>query len=499
MSADPTTLFTPVRVGAIEAANRIFMAPLTRCRATPGTDAANALIAEYYAQRASAGLLVTEGTQILPSLDLWVLSAVGGDLPAAVKGTYMAALNAARIPGFLANAMTSVLVPSIAAALAAGDMDAARRTLQGAMRFMLVVLLVPPFIETGERIVVDTNERRLYFVLPNGRWSVIEACSGFRYLIASVMVGTLYAYLSFRSFRRRLVFSLVAVVVPVVANWLRAYLIVMLGYLSNNEIATGVDHLIYGWVFFGMVILLMFWMGARWREDLDGEASPAAVAGGGLDVNWSRLARRAAPLAGAVALWPLVSSFFFQIPPDAGSAQFSPPEAIAPWRKVDSGQSPEFRPRFKGYQTLSFENYANDRGQVSLYVAVYSNQSPGRELVQAGNVLLSVENEYWVKPDEGDGPDSSKGVWHRSVLNSQGARAVVWSGYWIDGRLVTSDYAAKALLTLARLKGKSDRSAYVAVWAQAQDVAAAEQTLADFAATFQPAVIEQLERLDAAQ
>ena len=67
MSADPTTLFTPVRVGAIEAANRIFMAPLTRCRATPGTDAANALIAEYYAQRASAGLLVTEGTQILPS------------------------------------------------------------------------------------------------------------------------------------------------------------------------------------------------------------------------------------------------------------------------------------------------------------------------------------------------------------------------------------------------------------------------------------------------
>lgn len=85
--------------------------------------------------------LLTAGTQLLPSLDLWVLSAVGGDLPAAVKGTYMAALNAARIPGFLANAMTSVLVPSIAAALAVGDLDSARRTMQGAMRFMLVALL----------------------------------------------------------------------------------------------------------------------------------------------------------------------------------------------------------------------------------------------------------------------------------------------------------------------------------------------------------------------
>ena len=85
--------------------------------------------------------LLTAGTQILPSLDLWVLSAVGGNLPAAVMGTYLAALNAARIPGFLANAMTSVLVPSIAAALAVGDLDAARRTMQGAMRFMLVALL----------------------------------------------------------------------------------------------------------------------------------------------------------------------------------------------------------------------------------------------------------------------------------------------------------------------------------------------------------------------
>lgn len=67
MSTHPTTLFSPIRVGAIEAKNRIFMAPLTRCRATPGTDAPNALIAEYYGQRASAGIIVSEATQVLPT------------------------------------------------------------------------------------------------------------------------------------------------------------------------------------------------------------------------------------------------------------------------------------------------------------------------------------------------------------------------------------------------------------------------------------------------
>jgi N-ethylmaleimide reductase len=59
-------LFEPIQIGDIHCANRIFMAPLTRCRATPGTDAPNALIAEYYAQRASAGLIVSEATQIVP-------------------------------------------------------------------------------------------------------------------------------------------------------------------------------------------------------------------------------------------------------------------------------------------------------------------------------------------------------------------------------------------------------------------------------------------------
>lgn len=67
MSNNPTTLFSPVNIGAIHAANRIFMAPLTRCRSTPGTDAPNAMIAEYYGQRASAGIIVSEATQVLPT------------------------------------------------------------------------------------------------------------------------------------------------------------------------------------------------------------------------------------------------------------------------------------------------------------------------------------------------------------------------------------------------------------------------------------------------
>ena len=59
-----TTLFDPLQVGQISMANRIVMAPLTRNRA-PGA-IPNALMAEYYVQRATAGLIITEATAISP-------------------------------------------------------------------------------------------------------------------------------------------------------------------------------------------------------------------------------------------------------------------------------------------------------------------------------------------------------------------------------------------------------------------------------------------------
>ncbi|MBS0367737.1 MAG: alkene reductase [Proteobacteria bacterium] len=59
-----TTLFDPVRIGDIELANRIVMAPLTRNRATGGVP--NELMVEYYRQRASAGLIITEASPISP-------------------------------------------------------------------------------------------------------------------------------------------------------------------------------------------------------------------------------------------------------------------------------------------------------------------------------------------------------------------------------------------------------------------------------------------------
>jgi 2,4-dienoyl-CoA reductase-like NADH-dependent reductase (Old Yellow Enzyme family) len=61
-----STLFEPIRVGDLELPNRVIMAPLTRSRAIGGGRVPNALMAQYYVQRASAGLILSEATAVTP-------------------------------------------------------------------------------------------------------------------------------------------------------------------------------------------------------------------------------------------------------------------------------------------------------------------------------------------------------------------------------------------------------------------------------------------------
>lgn len=67
MNTDPSVLFESFNLGGLLLKNRFIMAPLTRNRATHGTDVPQELNAIYYAQRASAGLIISEGTQISPT------------------------------------------------------------------------------------------------------------------------------------------------------------------------------------------------------------------------------------------------------------------------------------------------------------------------------------------------------------------------------------------------------------------------------------------------
>lgn len=327
-----------------------------------------------------------------------------------------------------------------------------------------------------------------YFMIPTGIWSIVEACSGLRYLIASLMVGCLYAYLAYRSWLRRAAMVAAAVIVPIVANWLRAYMIVMLGHLSNNRLAVGVDHLIYGWIFFGVVMLLLFWVASRWREDeavvgatLEPRPVPAPQAHPGTTrEHW------AAVLAALLlaAIWQPVLDLVDrrETPMQAPILQITgrdgwiaQPIEMSEWRPALSGARAELR-----------QSFAKGEQRVGLYIAVYWNQTPQAKAVTSTNRLVDPGDARWrqvsnstVKANIAEVPLDVRSA----VITGSDGNLAVWQWYWVGNHVTSSDYAAKVYEALSVLQGHGDATAWVVVYTATKDgEAKARGTLQAFAA-----------------
>jgi exosortase len=102
---------------------------------------------------------------------------------------------------------------------------------------------------------------------PAGRWIVAEECAGVRHFIAFVLLGCLYAHVMYQSWSRRLHFIALACLMPVIANGLRVYGILMIAYFIDREMADAVHH--NGFLFFGAAMVVFFSLGLLWRRPAD--------------------------------------------------------------------------------------------------------------------------------------------------------------------------------------------------------------------------------------
>ena len=327
----------------------------------------------------------------------------------------------------------------------------------------------------------------LQFVIPSGSWSVIKACSGVRYLLASLMVGALFAYLNYRSTRRRVLFMLVAIAVPVVANWVRAYLIVMIGHLSSNTLAVGVDHLIYGWLFFGVVVGVMFMIGARWSEaPAESGVAAASASGAGGHSDARRLWAAAATMLVLLAL-PLAVLRGLTAHEDHSAPQLALPALVGTPAATDD-DLPAWTPAFANPAATIARVYPMKDQFVGLYIAYYRGQGPGRKLVSSSNALVKSTDTAWTVADEGalQVAVGERGIavktarLRRPISSSDPTRLRVWRTYWVNGRLEAADARAKAWGAWQRLLGGGDDGAVLVVYAQEQPGRNADSLLAAF-------------------
>jgi EpsI family protein len=287
----------------------------------------------------------------------------------------------------------------------------------------------------------------------------------------------------------------------------------MLGHHSGNTIAVGVDHLIYGWVFFGVVIMLMFWVGAKWADPpAKPVAEAAAVAGssGGATVAsppsmgpWalSVLLTLTVLAMPQLASWRLgghdVRQLELRLPGTLGAAT-----AVEP----DGDHFPE--PVFLNPTAQASRLYAGPVDPVKLHVAYYRHQSYENKLANSQNVLVKSESRDWAYVSQGQRSLMVSGTpvtirtteLRRGALasSSDARRVQVWQVYWVDGRLLTGN--ARAVLTglYGRLLGRGDDAAAITFMLAGAEPEATAGALDAFVQQHLPAVVAELESTRAA-
>ena len=338
------------------------------------------------------------------------------------------------------------------------------------------------------------------FDIPSGSWSVVEACSGVRYLISSITLGCLYAYLTYRSARRRAAFMVAAVIVPIAANGLRAYMIVMIGHLSGMTLAVGVDHLIYGWLFFGLVMFAMFWIGSLWREDPetrvanDAAAAPTIASSPAIfNVRDSTAAtvRMALAIAFVCAIWPLYAQFSDRVTFNPAPVRLGKVDIGWPAAPAFSGWVPRFAPADAQFSGVFQPAAAVASQPVGVNILYYRNQRNGKALISSGNRLADYEDE--AHELNATGHTETVGArtlaLRESTLQTAAGKLLVWKWYWIGNTFTASDYAGKALQARDKLLLRSDDGAAILLSAPfGTDAEEARKSLRAFLGTGLPAI-----------
>jgi exosortase A len=326
----------------------------------------------------------------------------------------------------------------------------------------------------------------LLFSLPTGNWSVVEACSGVNYLIASLTLGTLYAYITYNSNLKRMTFVVIALVVAAIANGLRAFGIVMIGHHSDMQYGTGGDHTFYGWIFYGFIIMLLFYFGSFWADKIKIEKLVPI--------------QTTTTHPYGIALFVTIILISIQLIPGIITNKIIEnkelaisiivPDNFSGWQ-IQSENGLNWEPSITNPDSKIKKSYRFGQDIVQIAIGYYSSQTQGSEAVSFQNRLTS-EASDWKKTNDSDLAIDSFYVKETELkLNEQ--RLLVWNWYLIGNYETPSPFIAKLMNIINIIIYQRNDASFITIATPIiKDKSKSRQQLTDFIKDAKGDLIKQL-------
>lgn len=308
---------------------------------------------------------------------------------------------------------------------------------------------------------------------PSGLFEVAEACAGIRFLIANIVVASVFAHLNYRRWYKAAAFMALCIVVPILANGVRGFGIMLIAYWTDNEYAAGVDHIVYGWGFFAVVMLATLYAGSLFADRPAAEAPAQPKPGPAEGVaRWMPVSRAQPLVTALMALGLLAAPAYAALvlgnAPWEAPSHLTPPRAGGAWTAAPG--APGWRPVFAGATAELAQTYRHqptDR-TLAFYLAYYAGQRQGSEPIQHANRVTG--GEGWTRiASRKETLAATDGPLPVNVERTAGPDGREWtlaSWYWVGGRFTASRLEAKILQIKAALAGESRAAAAIVLAAE---------------------------------
>ena len=342
----------------------------------------------------------------------------------------------------------------------------------------LTVIAMQGFLGlTGPHAVISGDTIHI----PNGSFRIEEGCSGLHFMIVGLAVAALHGELRRDPWRTRLAELGLMAVLSLLANWVRVYVIIEAGYLTNMQhYLVRVSHYWFGWGVFALALVAFFWLTTWFTNETVSEPEsefrmPAVSA--------SMRAQVAgfATVAFLLAAFPALSLLVRQQHPPAPLATTPLATARPPWSFVPPRAYSFWVPSYPGADQTDAVAAQDGAGRtVELFRARYRAQAQGAELVGSSSSLLGTYLRY-----RGEQPvTSAHGMFRETeVADPIGDRSLIWWRYEIGGRVFVVPLASQLWYGMNALVS-NPLSAVVALRAECRaDCAEARATLQAFLAS----------------
>lgn len=236
---------------------------------------------------------------------------------------------------------------------------------------------------------VPVYQEGMFLFIPEARFEVAWTCSGIRYLLAAVSLGCLFSYLHFSRYYKRSLFIGLAIILPVVANGLRAWSIIMIYHFIDQRIAGDIDHLIYGWLFFSLLISVLFFVG-WWFAD---PARPALIQDCVIaPLKSSSLLKQIMPLCitALMFVWVWLAVDTERTAPLTLTAK-SLPLGEQGWQGPVTARFSPWQAQFPDADLQWQQQYQRQAESLIVFSAYYQDEHQGKELISAVNHLYDAK------------------------------------------------------------------------------------------------------------